>query len=160
MVLKIKEWCFRISTLGSLGYLATGGILATLLVIPLLYVYQAVFWFHATLFYALLTLTLLSVVFSIQMALSFPTDKDSSVIVIDRSLAFLGLFLGIPLTFKIIFVGFFLFNLINFLRPFLLYRLWDISLEDLPGAAGVLVGPLATAFILNLFFRFVYWLSL
>ncbi|MFH1831224.1 MAG: phosphatidylglycerophosphatase A [bacterium] len=159
MLLKIRELCFKTATLGPLGHFALGGLIATLCLTPLLYLIQILYWFNATLFWIIAACAILSIIFTIHYALAYPTDKDSSVLVLDRALGFIIVFWSIPLGFKIISVGFFFFTLLNFLRPFILHRLWDINLERLPGALGVLAGPTLTGLFINLFFQLVFWIA-
>ena len=158
-MLKIKELCFKISTIGPLGYWATGGIIANLLVIPLLYLARMVYNLHVPIFFIVSIILAALSILVIHLALSFPTDKDSSVIVLDRALGFIIVFIGVPFSIKFLIVGFILFNLFNFLRPFLLYRLWNFSLEELPGVLGILTGPVLTGIIINLFFQFAAWIA-
>lgn len=159
MMLKIKELCFKISTIGPLGYWATGGIVANLLAIPILYLSRMVYGLHAPIFFVASIILVMLSVLAIHFALSYPTDKDSSVIVLDRLLGFLLVFVCVPLSIKFLIVGFILFNLFNFLRPFLLYRLWNFSLEELPGVLGILTGPVITGILINLFFQFSAWIA-
>jgi len=159
MIEKIKEICFKISTFGPLGYWATGSVVACFATIPVLYLARALYWFHVPIsFLTLLLLGALCVII-IHLALTFSTDKDPSMIVLDRAFGFALVFVGVPLSIKFLAVGFILFNLLNFLRPFLLYRLWNFSLEELPGVLGMLTGPVVTGIIINLFFQFASWIA-
>ncbi|MFH0898475.1 MAG: phosphatidylglycerophosphatase A [bacterium] len=159
MLLKIKNLCLNIATFGPIGHWATGSLIACLLVIPVLYLLQTLYWINATLFFfACITLVALTIPI-IHLALLYPSEKDSSIIVLDRVLGFTLVFFGIPLSVKFLLVGFILFNVLNFLRPFFLFRLWNFSLEDLPGILGLIVGPVVTGIIINVFFQFAAWIA-
>lgn len=159
MVEKIKKICFDIATLGGIGEIPAGGLVATLVSVPLLFILKAFSWLGPTFFALLVILITVFVLSVIHLALHYQTDKDSSVIVIDRLFGCLIVFLSIPISIKVLVIGFLLFNFFNFLSPFLWYKLGNINLEELPGVLGIIASDLVVGVVLNILFRLILWIA-
>ena len=159
MFTKIKEYCFTISTLGAIGQFRLGGLIGSLFAIPLLYFFRMVWHIKPNLYFALFALTILFFIGTIHLALRFPSHKDPSSIVLDKLFGYFLVFIGIPLTLKLFIVGFFLFHFVNLIRPFVLHKIWNINIENLPGVLGIMTGDIITGVAINVFFRIVLWLA-
>ena len=156
MLTNIKAFCFRIATLGGLGERLGGSIIASLLAIPALFFLRTLYWFSHTIFFVSVGVIALGSFLIINMALRYEIDKDPSVIVLDKFLAFILVFAGIYPSIKILIVGFILFHLFRFFLPILCYRLWNINFYEFPLR---MFSALFSGALLNLFFRLVLWIG-
>lgn len=156
MLINLKEFCFRIATFNGLGERLGGSLFATLLAIPALFFLRGLYWFNNTTFFIAISIVAALAFIIINMALRHHLDRDPSVIVLDKFLAFIVVFAGIQPNIKIIVVGFLLFHLFRFFLPILSYRLWHINFYELPLSmfSGICAGIL-----LNFFFRLVLWIG-
>ncbi len=156
MVTNIKAFCFQIASFWGLGDRLGGSIMATGLAIPTLFLLRALYWCNATIFFSSITAITLASLLIIYLALQHETDKDPSVIVLDKFLAFLIAFFAIHPSIKIIIVGFLLFHAFRFFLPILCYRLWAINFYEFPLR---MFSALLSGLILNIFLRLVLWIG-
>ncbi len=151
--MNLRLFLRNLATQGAVGYGQAPGTIATLMTIP-------VVWFLGTLQLSLQAYAITaSVVFVVgwllaQHALPYFQECDPSMIVIDEMVCFIGLFCGLPINFKTLFIGFVLFRLFDIYKPF------GISyLERLPGAAGVMLDDAAAAFLASMFIRILLYFA-
>ena len=159
MFTRIKELCFVISTYGNIGEWRTGGFVASLFAVPCIYLLRVLFHFKLSFFYTIVFVLAALGILIIQGALYFITDKDPSVIMLDKTLGFALVFFGIAFNIKLIITGFFLFHFLNFIGPLLFSRLWKIELNQLPGALGIVASDIIAGTVINIFFRLIWWLA-
>lgn len=74
--------------------------------------------------------------------------KDPGCIVIDEMAGILVTFLGLPMNVALLFAGFFLFRLLDIVKPFPIRRL-----EKLPGGIGIVADDVAAGAIANILLR-------
>ncbi len=157
MMMRVKEYCFKIASFWGLGERLGGSVLATALAIPVLFLLRACYsWLNATAFFPIIIAIALVSTLVIYLALQHHTDRDPSVIVLDKFLAFLVVFAGIKPSVKLIVVGFLLFHALRFFLPILVYRLWYINFYELPLR---MFSALCSGVVLHIFFRLVLWLG-
>lgn len=154
----IKEYSFRYATLWGLGERRFCSVLASFIAIPALIIAHGCLWTHVYVFYFVLFLFIVTSIFSLVFSLLYVSDRDSSVIVLNRVLGVMLAFWGIPLTLKFIFIGFILFYASFFGLPFLLNKFNIRRLDTLPSVFGILAPDLLAGFVVNLFLRFVLWM--
>jgi phosphatidylglycerophosphatase A len=155
----LKEFCFHLSYYNGIGDWRTGSFVASLFSIPLIYLLRAFHSFSSIFFYTVSFILFLLILIVIQMALHHITDKDSSVIVLDKTLGMAIAFFGISFNFKFVLVGFCLFHLLLLTLPILTCWSCKIDLDSLPGVVGIVASDLIVGLVINLFFRFSLWLA-
>ncbi len=156
MITSIKAFSFQIASFWGLGERLGGSIMASLLAIPALFLLRTLYWVNTNAFYISMTVLILGSFFIIHLALCHKINKDPSVIVLDKFLAFIIALTAIQPSIKIIVVGFMLFHLLRFFVPILCYRLWNINFYEFPLR---MFSAVAAGLILNLFFRLVLWIA-
>lgn len=159
MFSRIKEWCFYIATLGPIGSWSGGGLVSSLVAIPLLMVARFISALHQDAAFLFCLGTIVSMVVIIHGALHFQSNKDASYLVLDRVLGFFIAFLGMSLTIKFFFAGFIIFHTVGIVRPLIFNKIGPLDLRSLPGVFGIITGDLIAGVAVNLFLRFVVWLA-
>lgn len=154
--MNIKERAFHIATLWGIGERFGGSFLATLVAIPALFLLRAGYVLSPSIFYVVTLVALLMSALVIYLALHHQTDRDPSVIVLDKFWAFIIVFVQISFSVKLFVVGFLLFHLLRFFLPMLSYRLWNINFYEYPLR---MFNAIVAGCVLNIFFRLVLWLG-
>lgn len=159
---RMRRICFSIASLGSLGERWLGGVLASTLAIPLLFLFQSLYWLNNLIFYWTLALAGLLFLVIIQWALlSYRDDFDkcrvANAIVVDKIIGAMIALAGVPLRWRVVIFGFVLFHVVNTVRPFYWYRKLLNHLERLPGVFGVLLGDLLSGVLVNVFLHVIAW---
>jgi len=115
-------------------------------------------WFLKDLFFIYFLVTLLIIILGFitsgQAEILF-NKKDSRFIVIDEAGGIFLSFLLVPLSFKSILLGFFLFRALDALKVFPASRL-----EKLRGAGGIMLDDLVAGIYTNIILQFVFRLWL
>lgn len=143
----------RIATQGLIGFGIAPGTVATMMMIPMVY-------FLGNLGLPLVYHVLLCGVFVlcgayvVQRALPVFNYCDSSAIVLDEMVAFLLVFLAIPVNAFTIILGFGLFRLLDIIKPFGI-----TYFEKLPGCLGVMADDIAAACLSNLILHFFVYMG-
>lgn len=156
MLMNIKERAYRIATMWGVGERFGGSFIATLFAIPALFLLRAGYWLNPTVFYVVMLAALLASALIIYLALYHESDRDPSVIVLDKFWAFIIVFVQIPFSVKLFVVGFLLLHLFRFFLPMLSYRLWNINFYEFPLR---MFNAVVAGCVLNIFFRLVLWLG-
>ena len=159
---KLKRICFMIATLGSLGEWWLGGVLASTLAIPLLFLFQSLYWLSNTIFYWTLSAACVLFLIIIQWALQSSTDeydrcRVSRSIVCDKIIGAMIALAGVPLRWRVVIFGFLLFHFVNTVQPFYWYRKIIRQLDRLPGVFGVLSGDILSGVLVNVFLHLIAW---
>ena len=156
---KFKEICFFAATFGVVGNWRFGYMIASVATIPFLYFLRSLYWLDQQVFFYFLIALFTAIMIIFHTALQYPTDKEASCIVLDRALGFTIAFFGTPLNLKFLVVGFILFHASNFFQPIVWYQVVHKHLERLPGFLGIVASDILAGVSVNLFFRFILWMS-
>lgn len=156
MMTNIKALSFYIATFGGLGEHLGGSVIASLLGVPALFLLRMLHNIHSSLFFTLTAVLAIISGVIVYLALRYETDKDPSVIVIDKWWGFIIAFAGIQPTIKIFIVGFFLYHIFRFFIPILSFKLWHINFYELPLR---MFNAVTAGVLLNLFFRLIIWIG-
>jgi phosphatidylglycerophosphatase A len=144
-----NTWFHRITTCGPIGYCKAPGTMASLAILPMIYLlhsYSSNLLFHVTL---IILLSALSVYF---INKSLPIIKsDPQYIVIDECIGLLCAFLGNAGTVSSILLTFVIFRILDIVKPSPIRQA-----EHLPGAWGILADDIAAGIITALFMYCLY----
>ena len=156
----VLEICFKIATLFGLGERFYGVFVATMISLPLVFLfnfvaqlipYPSFLWMVGSLLFVSL--------FVIFLALRFVTDKDKTTIVLNNTIGMIFVFIGIPLKIKLMVTGFISFHIFTLLAPFVLYRLFSRRAESLPSYLAPLFADIMYGITANLFLKLIIWLA-
>ncbi len=138
----------NIVTFGPVGYFFASGTIASLITLPLIYfLSQFNFQIYLSMFFFLFILSYLI----LKESLKEFHSKDPSEIVIDEFLGCLITFFMIPINFRSLILGFFLFRFFDILKPLGLKRI-----EKIYGALGILLDDIFAGLISNLILKTIY----
>lgn len=157
--MSIKEIFFSIATCGPLGTMHFGGLLASLLALPIVFLGSMLYWFNPALYYVFLGIALLLATLAIYITLTMPSEQDSSVIVLDRVIGLTLVYCSLGLTIKLYAVGFALFHITNFILPWMLAKIWDIHLNLLPSVIGIVAGDVLAGITIHILLKLIMWLA-
>ncbi len=157
--MSIKEIFFSIATCGPLGAMHFGGLLASLLALPIIFLGYMLYWFSPALYYVFLGIALLLAAVAIYITLTMPSEQDSSVIVLDRVIGLGLVYCSFGLTIKLYAVGFVLFHITNFILPWVLAKFWDIYLNQLPSVIGIVAGDILAGISIHILLKLIMWLA-
>lgn len=155
----IRARCFYLATLGGLGKLRLGGLLASLMALPVLFIFKMMSFLHPHFFMIMASIFIVFLIIVLQGALFFHSNQQTSIIVLDKMLGTFLIFLGTPLTFKFIIVGFFLFHGCILFRPIFINRVGAVDFRYLPGVFSIIAGDVIYGISINIFFKMVVWLA-
>jgi len=155
IVKNLREYCFDISTLWGLGEWKTGSLLSSLLAFPILLIGKIIYRFLPHVIYWISGIGLFFSFLIVSLAYGFLTDKDKSTIVLDRIIGMIVAFLYIPLTFKLMIVGFILFHVIKFFTTFLFYKISNRKMESLFGGVGTVLGDIVSGLLCNVILQII-----
>jgi len=136
-------------TLGPIGSLPAPGTMATLVTLPLA-VGLSLLNIHWFLQLGFATIIAVGAYFLIKSVYNFYYQPDPAEIVLDEVAGTLFIFIGLPITWYGIIIGFFLFRLLDISKLFGL-----TYLERLPGATGIMADDLVAAGLTNLILRLI-----
>jgi phosphatidylglycerophosphatase A len=159
MKIKIKEWCLKIASLGTIGHLPLGAQIAALLAFPVLIVLGWLCWLSAIAFYPIATFLVVLIVAAVYGALRCECDHHPGVIVINNLLGMLVAFMFIPLTIKFAAIGFLLFYITKYILPFVLKKLCKCEFDRWPLLLTLLGVDVVAGFVVNIFLQFVWWMA-
>lgn len=161
---KIKETSLYIATCGGLNKYPGGGLLASLLAIPLVLFGRGIdlifnwgFYVNFIIFLAFV----LSIIYLSYMAPSLEyqvhgEDGAKPKIFIDKVLGLSIVFWGIPFaSWKVVLGGFVLFHLFHFIKPLLSKYEYLDKLDLLPSVLGVVATDIVFGFIANIILRVI-----
>lgn len=164
--MKIREFFFNIATCGSLGAMPGGGLIASLLAIPLTLMTHLVHWLNPFSYWVILGIIFLIGVLSIYITMSMSIDQDFSVIVVDKVLGLLIAYCCIALSLKLYIAGFCLFHIANILVPLVLTRAYDIvnnyrlsSFGRLSQLVAIMARDILAGISVHILLRIVVWLG-
>lgn len=159
MKIKLKEWCLKVASLGSIGYLPFGAQVAALLALPVLGILGWLLVLHAFIFYVAIGGIFLLVLSSVYGALWCECDHHPGVIVLNNFLGMLVALIFIPLSIKFVAIGFLLFYLIKFLVPLVIKTVLHIDLDRLPLFVTLIGIDVIAGLLVNIFLQFVWWMA-
>ena len=154
---KIKTASFKIATIGSLGEWWFGGVIASLLAIPILLL-QSIYWLSLSLFYWIVSLGSILFLLAIQWTLKQNPDKPASNIVLDKVIGMIIALAAITLKWRVIIFAFALFHFLNIFRPFNFYKKLITYMEKLPDVFGILGGDILSGICVNLLLQAIAWI--
>lgn len=143
------NWYYTIATLGPVGYCPAQGSVATIVTLPLVFMLTKIF--PSVLSYAAIVVILIIIALWIthKTLLYLHRADDPSEIVIDELIGCIVTFIGIPLTYQSVVMGFIIF------RFFDIFKVAGISsIERLPRQWGVVFDDVCAGLISNLIVRF------
>lgn len=155
----IKEILYNISTCGPLGAMHGGGLIASLLAIPLVLVCQLLNWISPNIHLVLHGLALTIAILAMYATLRMIGEQDSSVIVLDKVIGLSIAYCCIPLSIKLYVIGFLLFHLGNVLFPWIVAKTWDVHINKYPHIFGILASDLLAGIAVQFILRIVAWLA-
>ncbi len=133
----------RLATQGMVGFGPAPGTMGTFMMLPLAYFLGSCglpYTFHIM----LLLVVLFFGFYIVQNALPTFNYTDASAIVMDEMVAFLWVFVGIPMKWWTLLIGFILFRLFDIYKPFGI-----AYIERLPGVFGIMADDLVAAVLSN-----------
>ena len=158
--MNLREYCLKLAELGPVGEMFGGTLIATSYAFVCMVLGKFIYWVSPALSYSLFAILLLGGLIVLQLALGAISEKDVSVIMLDK---FLGIFIayaGISLEFvhwKLFAGAFILFHILLLLKPLLFYPRFMHRLTQFPGAIGLLADDVIFALLVNLFMHFGMW---
>ena len=157
--MSIKEILFEISTCGPLGKMYGGGLIASLLAIPLVFICQLLNWLSPNVHLVLHGVALLVALLAMYVAARIPNEYDSSAIVLDKVIGLSIVYCCIPFSVKLYVIGFLCFHIGNIILPWAIAKAWDFHLDQLPNVAGIIASDLLAGISVHLLLRIVVWLA-
>lgn len=154
---KIREISFKIATLGKIGEWTGGSLVASLLGFPIILISRLTFDFIEPVFWSAVGVLFVLYFFILYFALGFVADKYPSDIVLDRLVGILISFAFVPLKWKLMLIGFIMFQVINFFRPFLFYKLFEEKLERFSFSLKIFTGTIVSGIICNILLQLILW---
>jgi len=154
---KLREVCFNVATIGKLGEWRGGGFIASLFAFPLLLVSRFFYDVAHYIFYWTVGIFILFYFLIIYLALGFISDRYTSDIVLDRIVGMFIAFAFVPLKWKLMLLGFIMFHVINFFRPFFFYKILEEKIEKFSLSLKIFVGSLLSGLICNIFLQLIIW---
>jgi len=154
---KIKKICFYLATCGYLGEWWLGGLVASVFAIPLILLFQSIYWLSPTIFWWFLVAVVVLLLITVQMAVMFDNERAARVVVLDKIVGVMIALAGVPLKWRVIFFGFILFHILNAVQPSNWYRKIVRSIEKLPGLFGIFGAELFAALLVNISLRLIAW---
>lgn len=144
-----KSILVPIASLGRIGYLPGSGTIASLIMIPIIYLFH---YFQISLVFQALFIVVLAVIsfIIISKILPFFIDKDPSLIVLDECVGMLIATFALPISVGSVFLAFITFRLLDISKFF-----GVILFERLPGAWGVLLDDIVAALVTNILLRLI-----
>ena len=155
----IKNQCLTITTLGPLGSLRFSPLLATLFAIPLVYGVSLLDSYLPAITNLILGTLFIAIIIVSHIALKEQEIPSSPALLLGKMFLFTVSFLSIPLSLKIITVGFILFHMITTLLPVFVHQTWGLRLQSLPDILGLLITDSIAALLINVMFRFIFWVA-
>ncbi len=154
---KIRELSFNIATLGKLGEWRAGGLIASFFAFPLLLIFRLGGDFIQSFFWVLVGIFIIFYFLIIYFALTFISDRYPSDIVLDRIVGLCIAFAYVPLKWKLMFLGFVMFHIINFFRPFFFYKILEEKIERFSFSLKIFIGSILSGAICNIFLQLIVW---
>lgn len=159
MKIKIKEWCLKIASLGTIGHLPFGAQVAALVAFPILVILAWLLALSPFIFYLTTGLIVVVALAAILGALCCECDHHPGVIVLNNFLGMLIAYMFIPLTIKFAAIGFLLFYLVKFLVPLVIKTVVGIDLDRWPVFVQLVGVDLLAGLLVNIFLQFVWWMA-
>jgi len=148
----------NIVTCGPLGRLPFGGVIASLIAVPIWYLTHAIFG-SGVYSLVVITLVLSSVVIGlIEVALRKGVPTDRTTIVLDRVVGLHIALLWLPVWLKLAVFAVVCFNLVSMASRVVQFRGFLARLSDLPGSLGVVSGDVIAGIVVNLFLHLMIWI--
>jgi len=137
----------HIATQGAVGYGSAPGTVATIMMLPLLWFVRSMGL--STTEYGMLSVLLFAFGWYVTArALPYFNEPDPSAIVIDEMSCFVWAFIGVPICWQTVLIGFVLFRLLDIYKPLVIG--W---IDQMGGVAGVMLDDLAAACVAQLCLR-------
>jgi hypothetical protein len=160
---KIKKISLSIASIGPLGNYRWGFLPASLLGIPVVYVFYVLHKTLPSVAYFLCISLVMSLIFVIHfahlsLAEEYPANAFKTILINDTVGVFIAL-TGSPLTHKFIFVGTALYHLLRYCIPILLEK-HSVNLQAsyIPNVVSILATSVIAGMSVNWFFLLVTWL--
>ena len=154
---KIRELSFKIATIGKIGEWTGGSLVASSLAFPVILASRLSIDFIQPVFWTGVGIFLVLYFFILYFALGFISDRYPSDIVLDRFVGLLIAFAYIPLKWKLMLLGFCMFHVINFFRPFFFYKLFEEKLERFSLSLKIFIGTILSGILCNILLQLILW---
>lgn len=149
--MNINRCSVWVATLGPLGYYTASGMLVTLLTIPLVYLFHAIFS-SQYLYLGVIAVMFACGIYTVSRALrQFARYEDPPEIVLDELVGCLFLFWGISLSAQTVVVGFLIFRLLDIITCS-----WMKKSEARVTAWGIMGDDIIAAWIANMALRVLF----
>lgn len=159
MMIKIKEYCFKIASWWGIGYWVFGWLVAALLALPFLFFFR-ILGMASPLLQCIGECSFFFIVFAaIYGALRIESDAHPGVIVINNTFGLVLALFHLPLTIKFTVVGLILFYLLKYFVPLSLVQVFELDIDRLPALVVIIGGDTLAGVLVNVFLRFVLWLT-
>lgn len=161
---KVKKSCYAIATLGGLGEWLIGGVIASTLSIPLMFLFRSIYWLNTTFFVWFLTASIIFIFGVVHFALGLKSEQDqidqypAKNIVLNKIAGGMIVLIGVPLKWRIIIFGFVLFHVLDWIKPFPWYKKIFQRVESLPGVLGILGSEIFSGLLVNVFLQLIIWI--
>ncbi len=167
---QIRDLCFYISTFEFLGKFPGKKILISLIGIPLLFLFMGLSaitnWSLLTIIIVFILLCMITVQFSKQQSnvdydmFAETPLKMSELLVLDQIIGIMLVFWGHVLylrNWKLFFLGFAIFHLLNYLKPMLKKIEIFKKIESFPDAIGLFVSDIVFGLLVNIILRIAHF---
>jgi hypothetical protein len=156
MIEKIKNIFVQIATFNLLGSYFLGGIISSLLAIPVLYFLQLGYHALPHISYSIWFVIVLICLVSIYIALK----EHKNDIILHKFIGVMIVFFNIYLNLKILFSGILLFYFLDFIIPKFIFKHYNSDEHVRIVQMFYLIIPsVVSGFIVNLFLSFVLWIA-
>ncbi len=149
--MNMTRWCVRFSTLGPVGRFSASGTFATLLSLPLVYSFHALFPNQIAYLGGVVVVFVFGMMVVSKALSSLKRRDDPSEIVFDELVGCLLVFWGITLSTQSVVVGFLIFRAFDIIKFG-----WVKNSEDLAGAWGVMSDDVVAALLTNIILRLLF----
>ncbi len=155
---KIANFCV---TLGSIGFMPFGGVLALCVGLPIAIFLDVVVWTLPSVYPGvyLVLAAIVALLIAFYLRETYTHQPAYHAIVVNRVLGFSLALSGISIHLKFLLTTFILYLILRFFLPRLLMRYAMLDVNRLPAVLALLVVDVGVGFLINFFFRFAFWLS-
>jgi phosphatidylglycerophosphatase A len=159
---EIRQHCLKVASFWGVGEWFGGSIIASLFAFVILFLGKATFLLSNSAGYIFYSLFYLLSFLIVWLALSAISEKDSSIIVLDKIVGMTITLSGIVLRvnhWKLLAIGFASYHVLLFIKSIFLRFKYFRKIEELPGAFGIFGVDIVFGLGVNIVLRLVQWLA-
>jgi phosphatidylglycerophosphatase A len=150
---RIKEGFLQLATMGKIGRAPFGGVLASLVALPLIFLGRGVYHVSRDVFYIALMVVVACVIVGLNFVRGSLSIDEHKTIVFNRIVGMAISLAFIPLDLRFVPLALLLFHGLRYFVPPFVERAWGVKLDGLPGALGLLGADAAAGIVTNVFLR-------